>query len=179
MCVVQGATIQHPVVVDNCSNTRVPRNHRATRLRISTFRLLYYLPHSFRSFRLFFAGDMSRDVPNGASAAEFQAALMSIKQDQASSSAGGGGGETVSVTVSLDPADSPGALAWRVTFLSHLEASPSFSCVWFTVLNQNAFGKYITCSSNRRGRCRCMPLVPAPVKAASNHVQLKWKQNKP
>lgn len=87
----------------------------------------------FRSFRLYFAGDMSRDVPNGASAAEFQAALTSIRQDQASSSTSAGGGEAVSVTVSLDSEDDSGALTWRVAFLSHLEASPSFSFLFLFV----------------------------------------------
>lgn len=95
------------------------------------FFLLYV--RCFRSFRLYFAGDVSRDVPNGASAAEFQAALMSIRQDQASSSASDGGQETVSVTVSLDSEDDSGALAWRVTFLSHLEVSsrPRFGLLCF------------------------------------------------
>lgn len=46
---------------------------------------------------------------------------MSIKQDQATSSANEDA-ETVTVTVSLDSAASP--VAWRVTFLSHLEVRP-------------------------------------------------------
>ncbi|CAM9800578.1 unnamed protein product [Ectocarpus sp. 6 AP-2014] len=73
---------------------------------------------NIRSFRLYFAGDVSREVPNGASAAEFQAALMGIKQDQATAS---GGEEIVSATVSLDSDVDSGAVAWRVTFLSHLD----------------------------------------------------------
>lgn len=47
---------------------------------------------------------------------------MSIKQDQATSSASEGA-ETVSVTVSLESAESATPRVWKVTFLSHLEVS--------------------------------------------------------
>lgn len=57
------------------------------------------------------------DVNNQASAAEFQTALMSIRQGVSSSDAGG---EVVSVTVERT-SNSSVAVAWRVTFLSHLE----------------------------------------------------------
>lgn len=57
------------------------------------------------------------DVANGASAAEFQAALMSIRQGVSSID---GSGETVKVTVERT-SNTFGAVAWRVTFLSHLE----------------------------------------------------------
>ena len=73
-----------------------------------------------RYFRLYFAGYTSRDIPNGASASTVQAALMSIKQDQATTTAAEGA-ETVTVTVAMESAASP--VVWRVTFLSHLEVS--------------------------------------------------------
>lgn len=70
-----------------------------------------------RFFRIYFAGYTSREVVNGASAAEFQAALASIRQDRSS---GDGGGERVLANVERASKDS-GAVEWRVTFLSHLE----------------------------------------------------------
>lgn len=78
-----------------------------------------FLLYRFSSFRLYFAGEVSRDIPNGASAAEFQAALMSIKQDVSSSDRRG---ELVSAKVSLS-SNYTGAVAWRITFLSHLEVT--------------------------------------------------------
>lgn len=54
------------------------------------------------------------------SAAEFQAALMSITQDEAISSASAGA-DAVHVTVALDDSAIAPIVAWRVTFLSHLE----------------------------------------------------------
>lgn len=57
------------------------------------------------------------DVASQASAAEFQVALMSIRQGVSSND---GSGESVSVTVEKT-SNSSGAVAWRVTFLSHLE----------------------------------------------------------
>lgn len=80
---------------------------------------LYFYDGSFfcRYFRLYFAGDISREVSNGATAAEFQAALMGTKQD---ASSGEGGGAPVYASVSMST-DGSGAVAWRVTFLSHLE----------------------------------------------------------
>ena len=92
-------------------------------LNFTAFELCNHRYASF--FRLYFAGYTSRDIPNGASAAEFQAALMSITQDQAISSADGGA-DPVHVTVSLDAVVSP-IVAWRVTFLSHLEVTEAES----------------------------------------------------
>ncbi|CAN0276461.1 unnamed protein product [Ectocarpus fasciculatus] len=61
------------------------------------------------SFRLEFGGATSRQLSTSASASEFQATLMGILED-----------DTVNVTVSMPRAPS-GSVAWRVTFLSHLE----------------------------------------------------------
>lgn len=61
------------------------------------------------SFRLEFGGAISRSLSTSASSAEIQATLMSILGD-----------DRVNVTVSTTMSPS-GDVAWRATFLSHLE----------------------------------------------------------
>lgn len=58
------------------------------------------------------------DVANGASAAEFQAALMSITWDASSSD-----GSRKALSVSVDRTSTDSGVEWRITFLSHLEVS--------------------------------------------------------
>lgn len=83
---------------------------------------------------------------------------MSIKQDQATTSASEGA-ETVTVTVSVDSTAS--LLAWRVTFLSHLEVTLYWGHVGCYLVLQS-FGNKLYRNqlwALGRGRLKLVPLV--------------------